>query len=176
MVAYLSEKGVSSTALQDYPHHSNIAAKRPPLDLVPPPPPPLQRNTWNQATLSTSPRYMYRPSRGRALGPKGKPLVTGEYMSNMYPKKPTTLEVTELGDVLLSPGRFPNRALEPLWAYRMTGTFDGRANGGLGCTLEEFWQRHSSRDEIPATLSVKNGRWRVGRGRMCTLGRSLAPK
>ena len=48
--------------------------------------------------------------------------------------------------------------------------------GRLCCVLGELWQRHTSRDEIPVTVSVKNGRWRVGRGAMCTLGRSPAPK
>ena len=86
------------------------------------------------------------------------------------------MEVTEMGDVLLRAGLFPDRAQDPLWAHRVTRTFGGRANGGLGCVLEELWQRYTSRDEIPVTLSVKNGRWRVGRGPMCTLGRSPAPK
>ena len=86
------------------------------------------------------------------------------------------MEVTEVGDVLLSPGLFPDRAQDPLWAHRVTATFGGRANGGLGCVLEDLWRRHNSRDEIPVALSVKNGRWRVGRGKMCTLGQSPAPK
>lgn len=97
-------------------------------------------------------------------------------MSNILEEQPTTFEVTEPGDLLLSPGPFPDRAQDPLWAHRMTGTFGGRAIGGLGCALEDRLQRLTSRDAIPVRLSVKNGRWRVGRGMLCTLGRSPAPK
>lgn len=119
---------------------------------------------------------MYPPSKGWSLGPNDPPLVTGEYLSNLYPEQPTTLEITEVGDILFSPGLYPDRKQEPLWAHRVTATFAGRANGGLFCALEDFWLEHTSRDEIPVTLSVKNGRWRVGRGMLCTLGRSPAPK
>lgn len=98
-------------------------------------------------------------------------------MSNpLYTNEPTTLEVTELGDILVSAGPVPDRTQEPLWAYHSTGSFGGRANGGLGCALESLWQRFKGEDDIQVKLSVKNGRWRVGRGAMCTLGRSPAPK
>lgn len=119
---------------------------------------------------------LYPYSRGWVLGPKDAPLVPGQYMSNLDQKKPTTLEVTDLGDIMLSPGLYPDRQQDPLWEHRVTVTFGGRANGGLGCAVEGWWQEHIMGKEIPVMLSVKNGRWRIGRGAMCTLGRSPAPK
>ena len=97
------------------------------------------------------------------------------YMSNESPENPTTLEVTDIGDILLRPGLRPDPTREPLWAHRVTGAFGGRANGGLGCVVESLWRRYTFQREIPVTLTVKNGRWRVGRGAMCTLGQSPAP-
>lgn len=119
---------------------------------------------------------MYPSSRGRELGPKDAPLTLEQYMSNLCPENPTTMTVTVIGDILLSPGLYPDRNQDPLWAYRMIGSFGGLANGGPVCALENWWQRLITGHEIPATLSVKNGRWRVGRGAMCTLGRSPAPE
>ncbi|CAN0274018.1 unnamed protein product [Laminaria digitata] len=98
------------------------------------------------------------------------------FLARAY-KSPFSLEVTEIGDILISPGHKPDRTQEPLWAHRATGSFGGVANGGLICVLEAFFQRVIMSEEEPQTeLSVKNGRWRVGRGRFCTLGQSPAPR
>ena len=85
------------------------------------------------------------------------------------------MEITEPGDILVSIGRMPDRTGELLWTFRATDAFGGVANGGLGCAFESLLQRLQGKDPIEVNLSVKNGRWRVGRGRMCTLGRSPAP-
>ncbi|CAB1099113.1 unnamed protein product [Ectocarpus sp. CCAP 1310/34] len=66
----------------------------------------------------------------------------------------------------------------PLWAYRPTGSVGGTANGGLGCAVEGWWERatNGGRDMgVLVHLAMKNSRWRVGRGRMCTLGQSPRP-
>eukprot|EP00904_Undaria_pinnatifida_P010417 jgi/Undpi1/6505/HiC_scaffold_20.g08984.m1 len=135
-------------------------------------------NSSDEQDAGAPPRewFLYPHSRGWTLGPNDPPLLPGQYLSNLSRKKPTTMEVTAIGDVLLSPGLYPDHQHEPLWAHRVTETFGGRANGGLGCAVEDWWQRHVMGHEIPVMLSVKNGRWRVGRGMMCTLGQSPAPK
>lgn len=127
-------------------------------------------HTFNQVEGSFDSRY-----RGWKLGPKDQPLVPGMFLARAH-KSPVTLEVTEIGDILLSPGFRPDHTQEPLWAHRATGSFGGFANGGLGCAVEAFWQRIMREEEAPTELSVKNGRWRVGRGWLCTLGRSPAPE
>eukprot|EP00904_Undaria_pinnatifida_P010456 jgi/Undpi1/6540/HiC_scaffold_20.g09019.m1 len=122
------------------------------------------------------PEPMYSDSRGWKLGPDDDPLVPGEHLSNLWLHKPTTMEVTEIGDVLLSPGFTPDREQDPLWAHRVMGAFGGRANGGFFCALENWLQRQINGEELQVKLTVKNGRWRVGRGAMCTLGKSPAPE
>ncbi|CAM9287371.1 unnamed protein product, partial [Pylaiella littoralis] len=90
------------------------------------------------------------------------------------------LEVTPVGDVVLRRGDLPadSSADEPvLWAHRAVKSFDGKANGGLSCVVESWWERNvnGNRDGIPLHLTVSNGRWRVGRGRFCTVGQSPRP-
>ncbi|CAN0175522.1 unnamed protein product [Pylaiella littoralis] len=65
----------------------------------------------------------------------------------------------------------------PVWAHRATGSIGGMANGGLGCVLQSFWETLGSRKgtDVPVHLRVKNGRWRVGRGALCVMGRSPKP-
>ncbi|CAM9929813.1 unnamed protein product, partial [Scytosiphon promiscuus] len=62
-------------------------------------------------------------------------------------------------------------------AHRATGSSGGDPNGGLGCALQSFWETlgSSSREDVPVHLTVKNGRWRVGRSALCTLGQSPKP-
>lgn len=63
-----------------------------------------------------------------------------------------------------------------VWAHRSTGSIGGTVNGGLGCVVESWWRNHVlGVGDIPVNLSVKNGRWRVGRGRLCTMGKSPKP-
>eukprot|EP00904_Undaria_pinnatifida_P003885 jgi/Undpi1/13498/HiC_scaffold_8.g03157.m1 len=118
-------------------------------------------------------------NRGSKLGPKDEPLLPGSYLSHPepFPGRATTLEVTELGDLLLHAGRVPDRTEDPLWAHRSTGGFGSHHTvGGFGCAVEAFLQRLNGEEDVQLNLSVKNGRWRVGRGMLCTMGRSPAPK
>lgn len=123
--------------------------------------------------------YYWRPFdsryRGSKLGPKDESLVPGLYLALAH-KSPFTMEVTEIGDLLISPGHRPDRTQEPLWAHRATGSVSGLTNGGLGCVVEAFWHRMMGEEDTEVTLSVKNGRWRVRRGMLCTLGSSPAPE
>ena len=132
-----------------------------------------KRQILFQAKESSEQGFIESRFRGWKLGPKDPPLEPGMFLSNLNEKQPTALELTETGDVLLSAGLLPDRTQDPLWAFRSTGASGVNA---LGCSLESFWQRLWSRDETQVTLTVKNGRWRVGRGRMCTLGRSPTPE
>ncbi|CAN0504026.1 unnamed protein product, partial [Scytosiphon promiscuus] len=61
-------------------------------------------------------------------------------------------------------------------ANHATGSIGSYANGGLGCVLQSLWETlgSSPREDVPVHLRVKNGRWRVGRGALCTIG--LSPK
>ena len=95
------------------------------------------------------------------------------FLFNMNKDDPYTLEVTGLGDILISPGLLPNRTQDPLWVHRSTGPSGVNA---LGCALESLWQWASKADETKVNLSVKNGRWRVGRGKLCTFDQSPAPE
>ena len=111
--------------------------------------------------------------RGRLMEPEVRPSM---HRSNLWLHKPTTMEVTEIGGVLLSPGFTPDREQDPLWAHRVMGAFGDRANGGFFGALENWFQRQINGEEIQVKLTVKNGRWRVRRGAMCTLGKSPAPQ
>lgn len=89
------------------------------------------------------------------------------------------LEITKIGDVILRRGDLPAYSDQgpPLWAHRATGTSDGgKADGGIGCKVESWWMHNVMEDEdIPVEMSVDRGRWRVGRGRFCTMGQSPKP-
>lgn len=107
------------------------------------------------------------------------PLKPGQFMSTLPVTDSANLEVTEIGDIVLRSGDLPAYPTdEPaLWSHRATGSIGGKANGGLGCVLELLWERlaNGKSDDIPVHLSVKNGRWRVGRGPLCTMGQSPKP-
>lgn len=121
--------------------------------------------------------------RGSTLSPEDFPLKTGQFLSTLPLLSSINLEINEIGDVLLRRGdlpAYPNPAYsdpgEVLLAHRTTGSIGGEANGGLGCTVESWWLRNvRGAEDVPVNLSVKNGRWRVGRGRLCTMGRSPRP-
>ncbi|CAN0104281.1 unnamed protein product [Ectocarpus sp. 6 AP-2014] len=115
--------------------------------------------------------------RGDSISVDDYPLIPGQFLSTAPVVKSANLEVTEVGDLILRQGDIPAYPTDdtPLWAHRVTGSVGDTANGGLGCALEAWWERATNGGEdmgIPVHLSVKNGRWRVGRGWMCTLGRS----
>lgn len=78
--------------------------------------------------------------RSSKLGPGDRLLKTGMYLSNSpyQMETSTTLEMTELGGVLVSAGHMPDRTQEPLYAYDETGSFCGRANGCLICVVESL--------------------------------------
>lgn len=116
--------------------------------------------------------------RGSRLSPKDFPLKTGQFLSTLPILSSTNLEITEIGDILLRPGDLPAYSPpgELNWVHRSMGSIGGKANGGLGCVVESWWTSNVRQaDEIPVNLSVKNGRWRIGRGRLCTMGRSPRP-
>eukprot|EP00752_Nemacystus_decipiens_P013866 g12312.t1 len=118
--------------------------------------------------------------RGSTLSPRDAPLKPGEFLSTAPSSRPTNLEVTEVGDVLLRRGDVPalSDPAEPLWAHRAIGSSDGRkADGGIRCALQSWWLENVLRvDDHPVEMSVHHGRWRVGRGRFCTLGQSPRPR
>lgn len=114
--------------------------------------------------------------RGTSLGPREPPLELGQYLSNLNPANPVTLEATGLGDLLLTPGAVPNRKKTPKWASRTTSAWGSNANGGLLCAVEARMRGVVGKDEPETRLSVKNGRWRVGRGPLCTLCQSPRPE
>ncbi|CBN78696.1 hypothetical protein Esi_0006_0033 [Ectocarpus siliculosus] len=117
--------------------------------------------------------------RGHVMSPGDYPLQTGQFLSTASLVDSTNVEITEIGDVIVRAGDIPAFSGDkpPLWAYRATGSTGDKADGGLGCVLESWWRRmvKGTDDDIPVHLYVKNGRWRVGRGRLCTMGQSPKP-
>eukprot|EP00752_Nemacystus_decipiens_P005979 g5400.t1 len=122
--------------------------------------------------------------RGDTLSPQDAPLKTGQYLSTLPALSSVNVEITEVGDIILRRGDLPAypspTGSDPedgvLWAHRATGSVGGRANGGVGCVLESLWRRFIiGVDDVPVNLSVKHGRWRVGRGTFCTMGASSTP-
>ncbi|CAN0532291.1 unnamed protein product, partial [Scytosiphon promiscuus] len=119
-------------------------------------------------------------SRGSSLSPSDLPLEVGQFLSTPPPGMDSVnLSIRGNGDVLLGRGDRPTSTSsdDPIWAHRATGSSGGDPNGGLGCALQSFWGTlgSSSREDAPVQLRVKNGRWRVGRGTLCTLGQSPKP-
>ncbi|CAM9605828.1 unnamed protein product [Ectocarpus sp. 12 AP-2014] len=115
--------------------------------------------------------------RGDSISADDYPLIPGQFLSTAPVVDSANLEVTEVGDLVLRKGDIPAYPTDDtlLWAHRVTGSVGGTANGGLGCAVEAWWERATNGGEdmgVPVHLAVKNGRWRVGRGWMCTLGRS----
>ncbi|CAN0407501.1 unnamed protein product, partial [Ectocarpus sp. 12 AP-2014] len=113
------------------------------------------------------------------MSPGDHPLQTGQFLSTAPLVDSTNVEITEIGDVILRAGDSPacSGDKSPLWANRATGSTGDKADGGLGCVLES-WRRRMVKgtdDDIPVHLYVMNGRWRVGRGRLCTMGQSPKP-
>lgn len=143
----------------------------------PPPTPsmlwPKTKNMRFQANSSYKGKSMQQRLKGQKLGPNDPPLEPGMFLTNFNEDYPTTLEVTEIGDILITAGFFPNSTKDTLWEHRSTGPSGVHV---LGCALEAFWQRARKGGETRVSLSIKNGRWRVGRGKMCTLARSPAPE
>ncbi|CAN0304535.1 unnamed protein product, partial [Scytosiphon promiscuus] len=118
--------------------------------------------------------------RGSSLSPSDLPLEVGQFLSTPPPSMDSvTLSIRRNGDVLLGRGDRPTSTSndDPIWAHRSTGSSGGDPNGGLGCALQSFWGTlgSSSREDAPVQMRVKNGRWRVGRGALCTLGQSPKP-
>ncbi|CBN79624.1 hypothetical protein Esi_0283_0017 [Ectocarpus siliculosus] len=114
--------------------------------------------------------------RGDSISVDDYPLIPGQILSTAPVVDSANLEVTEVGDLVLRRGDIPAYPSDhkPLWAHRVTGSVGGTANWRLGCALEVWWHRATNGGEgmgVPVHLVVKNGRWRVGRGWMCTLGR-----
>ncbi|CAM9735229.1 unnamed protein product [Ectocarpus sp. 12 AP-2014] len=115
--------------------------------------------------------------RGDSISVDDYPLIPGQFLSTAPVVESANLEVTEVEDLILRQGDIPAFPTDhaPLWAHRVTGSVGGTAHGGLGCAIEAWWERVTNGGEdmgVPVHLAVKNGRWRVGRGWMCTLGRS----
>ncbi|CAM9842604.1 unnamed protein product, partial [Ectocarpus sp. 4 AP-2014] len=117
--------------------------------------------------------------RGQVMSPGDYPLQTGQFLSTAPLVDSTNVEITEIGDVILRAGDIPAFSGDkpPLWTYRATGSTGDKADGGLGCVFESWWRRmiKGTDDDIPVHLYVKNGRWRVGRGRLCTMSQSPKP-
>ncbi|CAB1117662.1 unnamed protein product [Ectocarpus sp. CCAP 1310/34] len=115
--------------------------------------------------------------RGHVISPGDYPLQTGQFLSTAPLVDSTNVEITEIGDVILRAGGFPAFSGDkpPLWAYRATGSTGDKADGGLGCVFESWWRRMVKGTDEDVHLYVKNGRWRVGRGRLCTMGQSPRP-
>lgn len=74
------------------------------------------------------------------------------------------VEVTEVGDVVFRKGDLPAFPTEdsPVWSHRAVDS------GGPMCGL-------MSRLGVPVKMTVKNGRWRVGRGALCKMTQSPKP-
>lgn len=114
---------------------------------------------------------------GRNLSPQDAPMTTAEFMSF----KATNLAISEVGDVSLRRGDLPPYGYSdpepPIWAHRATGSTGDHADGGVWCVVESFVRRKVLRfDDVPVNLVVRNGRWRVGRGWLCMMGRSPRPE
>ena len=109
--------------------------------------------------------------RGDALSPGDEPVRVSQFLSTLPRLDSANLEVTDIGDLVLRKGDLPAFPTQdaPIWAHRATGSTGGKANGGTVCAL-------MARLGVPVGLSVKNGRWRVGRGILCNMGRSPAPE
>ncbi|CAN0199932.1 unnamed protein product, partial [Ectocarpus fasciculatus] len=124
--------------------------------------------------------YTFAPTpafRGDSLSIEDYPLIPGQFLSTVPLVESSNLEVTEVGDLILRRGDIPAYPTdhEPLWAHRVMGSVGDTANGGLGCAVEAWWERVTNGGEdmgVPVHLIVKNGRWRVGRGWLCSMARS----
>ncbi|CAM9969723.1 unnamed protein product, partial [Pylaiella littoralis] len=118
--------------------------------------------------------------RGNKLSSEHFPLRPGQFLSTLPLAESANLEVTEIGDVILRRGDLPAYPTDAstLWEHRATGSICGKANGGLLCLVELWWEKlaNGKSDDTPVHLAVKDGRWRVGRGRLCTMGQSPKPK
>ncbi|CAN0201726.1 unnamed protein product, partial [Ectocarpus fasciculatus] len=146
---------------------------------------PLAQNLGDSSVTSSklgpdTPDAVSPPTnRGHAMSPKDYPLQTGQFLSTAPLVDSANLEVTEIGDVILRAGDFPAFSGEkpPLWAYRATGSTGDKADGGLVCVMESWWRRavKGADGDIPVHLYLKNGRWRVGKGWLCTVGKSPKP-
>ncbi|CAN0308814.1 unnamed protein product, partial [Scytosiphon promiscuus] len=116
---------------------------------------------------------------GRNLFPSQYPLLVGNFLSTVPITTSANLEIRANGDVILGRGAMPSLSedKDPIWVHRATGSVGGYANGGLGCVLQSFWKTLgiTSGVDVPVNLRVKNGRWRVGRGALCTMGQSPRP-
>ncbi|CAM9894426.1 unnamed protein product [Ectocarpus fasciculatus] len=127
--------------------------------------------------------YTFGPSpafRGDTLSVDDYPLIPGQFLSTVPLVESSSLEVTEVGDLILRRGDIPAYPTdpEPLWAHRVMGSVGDTANGGLGCAVEAWWERVTNGGEdmgVPVHLAVKNGRWRVGRGWLCSMAQSPRP-
>lgn len=117
----------------------------------------------------------FRPMRrGNSLRPDDPPLKVGQSLADM--RRTVKIEISDLGDITLSPTGNNHKDKEPVWAYRAPTTWGNRADGGIGCTAERLLRKAIGKGEIPMTLQVRNGRWRIGRGALCTLGKSSRPE
>lgn len=109
---------------------------------------------------NTSPEPAFR---GPELSPDGDDLLPGRFLSTAPLLRSASLEVTGHGDMVFREGdlpAFPTRE-SPDWAHRAGAE-------GVLCKVKSWLgtQMH---------VSVRNGRWTVGRGRGCTLGESPKP-
>lgn len=108
--------------------------------------------------------------RDRSLSRKDDPLLAQHFMSTLPLADSASLEITEIGDIVLRKGDLPACLTEdePLWAHRAVSPVGGKANGGAMCVFKSWLGR-------PVKLTVKNGRWTVDRGFWCTMGQSPRP-
>ncbi|CAN0104412.1 unnamed protein product [Ectocarpus sp. 6 AP-2014] len=114
--------------------------------------------------------------RGNSMSVDDYPLIPGQFLSAAPVVNSANLEVTEVRDLILRQGDIPAYPTGHTLGTPRYGVGRGYStSGGLGCAVEARWERATNGGEdmgVPVHLAVKNGRWRVGRGWMCTLGRS----
>lgn len=97
-------------------------------------------------------------------------MVAGQFLSTLPLLDSANVEVTDIGDLVFRKGDLPAFPTEDpaLWAHREIGSAWGKANGGPMCAI-------MTRLGVPVKLTVKNGRWRVGRGVLCNMAQSPKP-
>eukprot|EP00752_Nemacystus_decipiens_P002353 g2223.t1 len=108
--------------------------------------------------------------RGNTLSPEDDSILVGQFLSTLPSPGSANVEVTDVGDLVFRAGDLPAFPVDdsPIWAHRATGSTGDKADGGAVCAL-------MARMGVPVELTVKNGRWRVGRGLWCKMAQSAKP-
>ncbi|CAN0403708.1 unnamed protein product [Pylaiella littoralis] len=165
--------------IEKWKHHEGPIRAKNPGDFLPDPVSceqlgsPFQHPHAPLLGIADPPAVCLRPAfRGGTLSSKDGGLRPGQFLSTMPVVDSTNLEITEVGDVVLRHGDWPDSSMgePPIWAHRATEPISGKAKGGLRGWLSS--SPGGKRGKV--FLAVKNGRWEIRRG-YCVLEQSPKP-